>query len=100
MHDRPPDTPRSGYPARVEGFEVGFFINWVSVAVFLVLATAIAFFAKYVSGGWTRPWLGIKPMWWFVVLFLLPQVGLPLLAVSMFLHRRNPGAITGRRAAA
>jgi len=52
-----------------------------------------------VSGGWVRPWIGIKPLWWFLLLFLLPWIGLPLLVVNLIVHRQTPGAITGRNPA-
>lgn len=75
---------------------LSFHINWVSVPIFLVLAIAIALYARHVSGGWMRPWLSLKPVWWFLLLFLVPWIGLPLLVVNLFVHRRTPGAITGR----
>jgi hypothetical protein len=75
----------------------GFYVNWVSVPIFLVLAIAIALYARRVSGGWTRPWIGIKPLWWFLLLFLVPWIGLPLLVANLIIHRRKPGAITGRK---
>lgn len=76
----------------------GFHINWVSVPIFLVLAVAVALYARHVSGSWMRPWITIKPVWWFLLLFLVPFIGLPLLAVNLFVHRHAPGAITGQRA--
>ena len=39
---------------------------------------------------------GLKPVWWFVLVFLVPWIGLPLLVVQLILHRQTPGAITGR----
>ena len=74
---------------------MGFEINWASVLVFLLLATAIALHARHVSGGWMRPWISIKPVWWFLLLFLLPPLGLLLLAANLVVHRHTPGAITG-----
>ncbi len=79
--------------------ELGFRINWVSVEIFLVLAIAIALYARHVSGGWMRPWISIKPVWWFLLLLVVPFVGIPLLIVNLIVHRRTPGAITGRTAA-
>ena len=38
------------------------------MAIFLVLAIAIALYARHVSGGWMRPWISIKPVWWFLLL--------------------------------
>lgn len=43
-----------------------------------------------------RPWIGLKPVWWFVLVFLVPWIGLPFLVVQLILHRQTPGAITGR----
>ena len=78
--------------------ELGFRINWVSVAIFLVLAIAIALYARHVSGGWMQPWISIKPLWWFLLLFLVPPLGLLLLVVNLVVHRHIPGAITGQDA--
>ena len=78
---------------------LSFYINWVSVPILLVLATVVALYARHVSGGWMKPWIGIKPVWWFFLLLLVPWIGLPLLVVNLSLHRRTPGAITGRKAA-
>ena len=83
----------------MEGTSLSFRINWVSVPIFLVLALAVALYARHVSGGWTRPWIGVKPVWWFLLLFVLPFVGLPLLVANLVVHRRTPGAITGRTSA-
>jgi hypothetical protein len=71
-------------------------INGVSVVLFLVLSIAVALYARHVSGGWMRPWIGVKPAWWFFFLFLVPWIGLPLLVVNLIVHRHTPGAITGR----
>ena len=79
--------------------DVDIAINWVTVPIYLVLAIAIALYARHVSGGWTRPRLYIKPIWWFLPLFFLPWIGLPVLVISLFVNRRTQGAITGRNAA-
>jgi hypothetical protein len=76
--------------------DVGFQVNWISVPIFLALAVALALYAKHVSGGWTRPWIGIAPIWWFALIFLVPFVGVPILVVRLIAHRDTPGAITGR----
>lgn len=75
-----------------------FHINWVSVPIFLVLAIAITLYARHVSGGWSRPWLSLMPGWWFLLLFLVPWIGLPLLVWNLIVHRHTPEAITGRNA--
>ncbi|KGN32171.1 hypothetical protein N802_10665 [Knoellia sinensis KCTC 19936] len=80
--------------------DVGFFINWGVVPLFLIPALAIAFYAKHVSGGWLLPWINLKPVWWFVLLFVLPWIGYLVLVVNLLVHRNTPGAITGRRASA
>ncbi|HMM96242.1 hypothetical protein [Phycicoccus sp.] len=80
------------------GMDVDFHINWVSVPIFLVAALAIAAYARHVSGGMSRPWLGLNPPWWFLLLFLLPPLGYLHLAVNLYAHRHTPGAITGRTA--
>lgn len=74
----------------------GFYINWVSVPFFLVPAVAISLYARHVSGSWMRPWISLKPLWWLLLLFLLPPLGYLLLIVNLVVHRSTPGAITGR----
>lgn len=76
--------------------DIGFHINWISLPIVLALAVALTLYAKHVSGGWTRPWIGIPPRWWFVLIFLVPWVGLPILVVRLIAHRNTPSAITGR----
>lgn len=66
--------------------------------IFLLLAIAVALYARHVSGGWMRSWISLKPVWWFLLLFLVPWILLPLLVVNLFVHRHTPGAITGRQA--
>ena len=65
----------------------------------MLSAIAIALYASHVAGGWMRPWLGIKPVWWFLLIFVLPWIGIPLLIANLIVHRRTPGAITGRGSA-
>ncbi|GAA4117694.1 hypothetical protein GCM10022415_15860 [Knoellia locipacati] len=76
--------------------DVGFQVNWISVPIFFALAGGLALHAKRVSGGWTRPWIGIKPLWWFVLIFFVPFVGVPVLVVRLIANRDTPGVITGR----
>lgn len=83
----------------MEDVDVSFHINWLSVPLFLIPAFAITLYAAHVSGGFTQPWISLKPLWWFLLLFLVPPLGYVLLAVNLFAHRRTPGAITGRTAA-
>ena len=73
-----------------------FAVNWVGATILFALAAGITTYARRVSGGWTRPWLSITPVWWFVMLFLVPPPGYLLLLVNLIVHRRVPGAITGR----
>ena len=75
---------------------VSFNVNWVSVPIFLILATSVALFARHVSGGLRQPWIGINPAWWFVLLFVVPWVGVPLLVARLVIHRGSPETITGR----
>jgi hypothetical protein len=74
---------------------IDLYVNWAMVPICLVPAVAVAIYAKHVSGGWTKPWISLKPVWWFLLLFLLPPLGFLLLAVKLFVHRRTQGAITG-----
>lgn len=76
--------------------EAGFYVNWSALPILLVFALGVALYARKVSGGWMRPWLGTKPVWWFVLLFLLPPFSYLYLAVALFSHRHTE-AITGQR---
>ncbi|MGL5931239.1 MAG: hypothetical protein ACRCY8_20090 [Dermatophilaceae bacterium] len=73
----------------IEG--ANFSVNWVSASIFFVLGLAIAWHGRRASGSWTRPWLGLRPLWWFVVLFLLPFVGYLMLAVGLISRKRTSG---------
>ncbi len=83
----------------MEDVGVSFYINWLSVPFFFVPALAIALYGAHLSGGLMRPWMSLKPVWWFVLLLLLPPLGYLPLAVNLFVHRRTPGATIGRTAA-
>jgi hypothetical protein len=96
IHSHAADSGAAGYSACVEDTGLSLWINWVSVPIFLALAIAVALYARHVSGRWMRPWIGLKPVWWFVLVLLVPWIGLPLLVVQLILHRQTPGAITGR----
>lgn len=87
------------YRRAVPDLGFSFRVNWISVWIFLALAIAIALYATHVAGGWMRPWLGIKPVWWLLLIFVLPWIGIPLLIVNLVVHRRTPGAIRGRSSA-
>lgn len=78
----------------MEDVGLGLSINWVFVSISLALAIPVGLYAKHVSGGWMRPWIGVRPVWWFVLVFLVPWIGLPLLIAQLILHRRHP-AMTG-----
>ncbi|MBM6404196.1 hypothetical protein JQN72_08055 [Phycicoccus sp. CSK15P-2] len=83
----------------MEDVGVRFYVNWLAVPFFFVPALAIALYAAHASGGWKRPWIGVRPVRWFLLLFLLPPLGYLLLATNLVVHRRTPGAITGRKGA-
>lgn len=78
-----------------DGIELDFWVNWASAALFVVPALAIALYGRQASGSWARPWLSLKPVWWFLLLFLVPPLGYLLLVVNLFVHRRAPGASGG-----
>lgn len=78
---------------------VSFHFNWLTVPFFFVPAVVIALYAAHVSGGFMRPWISLRPAWWFLLLLLVPPLGYLLLVVNLCVHRRTPGAITGRTVA-
>lgn len=71
-------------------------VNWISVLIFAVVAIITAYLAQRASGGWSRPWMGLKPLWWFGLIFLVPWIGLPILGVQLLLHRRKTLVPGGR----
>ncbi|MFQ6169962.1 hypothetical protein ACK8HX_00015 [Oryzobacter sp. R7] len=80
----------------MEDEELGLHVDWVALPFVLIPAALVSLYARSVSGGWTQPWLSLKPVWWFGLLFLVPPLGFVLLAVNLFVYRKVPGAITGR----
>lgn len=78
-----------------DGIELDFWFNWAAVPLFLVPALLIGLYGRHVSGGWARPWISLKPVWWFLLLFLVPPLGYLLLVVNLFVYRKVPGAVAG-----
>ena len=62
--------------------DVSVSVNWWAGAVLLVTALAIALVARMWSGDLGRPWGGHRPVIWFLVVLILPPVGLVLFCVA------------------
>ena len=60
---------------------VQFDMNWIATVALLLTAVAIALVARMWSGSFGAPWAGHRPLVWFLVVGILPPVGL-LLFVS------------------
>jgi hypothetical protein len=62
--------------------DVSVSVNWWGVLALLVTATAIALVARMWSGDFGEAWGGHRPVVWFVVVVLLPPVGLVLFCIA------------------
>jgi hypothetical protein len=71
-------------------------VNWWGLLALLVTATAIALVARTWSGDFREPWGGHRPVVWFLVVVLLPPVGLVLFCIAAIRQiravRRGSGA--------
>jgi hypothetical protein len=61
---------------------VQFSVNWPATVLILVTAVAIALVARMWSGSFGAPWAGHRPVVWFLVVFLLPPVGVVLFIIG------------------
>ena len=59
-----------------------FTVNWVWTVMLVLTAVAIALVARMWSGSFAAPWAGHRPPIWFIVVFLLPPIGLALFVVG------------------
>ena len=62
--------------------DFSFSVNWWGLGVVGVTALAIALVARMWSGGLGEPWGGHRPLVWFLVVVLLPPVGVVLFGVA------------------
>ena len=60
----------------------GFHVNWPATVALLLTAIAIALVARMWSGSFGAPWAGHRPVVWFLVVFVLPPVGLVLFVIG------------------
>ena len=59
-----------------------FSVNWPATVAVGVTAVAIALVARMWSGSFGAPWAGHRPPVWFLVVFILPPVGLVLFVIG------------------
>ena len=62
--------------------DVGFRVNWPAAVALLLTAIAIALVARMWSGSSGAPWAGHRPVVWFLVVLVLPPVGLALFVIG------------------
>jgi hypothetical protein len=62
--------------------DVSVSVNWWGSLAVLATATAIALVARMWSGDVSEPWGGHRPLVWFLVVVLLPPVGLLLFCIA------------------
>jgi hypothetical protein len=62
--------------------QFGFHVNWPATVALLLTAIAIALVARMWSGSFGAPWAGHRPVVWFLVVFVLPPVGLVLFVIG------------------
>lgn len=60
----------------------GFTVNWPAAIALLLTAVAIALVARMWSGSFGAPWAGHRPVVWFLVVSVLPPVGLVLFVIG------------------
>ena len=59
-----------------------FWVNWPATVAVGITAVAIALVARMWSGSFGAPWAGHRPVVWFLVVFVLPPVGLVLFVIG------------------
>ena len=59
-----------------------FWVNWPAAVAFGLTAVAIALVARMWSGSFGAPWAGRRPVVWFLVVLVLPPVGLVLFVMG------------------
>ncbi len=64
-------------------------INPVLLAVLVVAAGSLMLFALRTSGGWANHWYGHRPVTWFVLALLVPELAVILIAVNAVAARRH-----------
>ena len=79
----------------MDGIQFHLGVNWVSLLIFVIVSAVVGLHARRVAGSWVQPWIGLKPVWWVLLLLFVPFIGLPVLIVQLIAHRRTPTAITG-----
>ena len=57
-------------------------MNWPATVAFVLTAVAIALVARMWSGSFGAPWAGHRPVVWFLVVLVLPPVGLVLFVMG------------------
>ena len=62
--------------------DVSVSVNWWGFLAVLATATAIALVARMWSGDVSEPWGGHRPVVWFLVVVLVPPVGLLLFCIA------------------
>lgn len=63
--------------------------NPVLLAMLVVAAISLMLFALRTSGGWANHWYGHRPVTWFVLALLLPELAVILIAVNAVAARRR-----------
>ena len=76
--------------------DVQLTVNWVWTGMLLLTAVAIALVARMWSGSFSAPWAGHRPPVWFVVVFVLPPVGLALFVIGAIKQLRVERARAAR----
>jgi len=61
----------------------------VLLVVLVVAAGSLMLFALRTSGGWANHWYGHRPVTWFVLALLVPELAVILIAVNAVAARRH-----------
>jgi hypothetical protein len=73
-------------------------VNFVVLAVLVVAAGSLMLFALKKSGGWGNHWCGHRPVTWFVLALIVPELAVILIAIHAVAERRKSKRRTQRTA--
>jgi hypothetical protein len=68
---------------------VGITIHPLALAVHALLGGLLMLFALKASGGRTKLWYGHRPVTWFVLAVIVPELAVILIAVNAVAERRS-----------
>jgi hypothetical protein len=61
----------------------------IVLTVQVIIGGLLMLFALRNSGGWANRWYGHRPVTWFVLAIIVPELAVILIAVNAVVERRN-----------